>query len=64
MDDKYPSNDDEQQSVHLDFAYPDVPTTTCNRYNAELVQVEFAGHAAHFIALFFVDYCVAADSSS
>jgi hypothetical protein len=50
MDDRYPSTD-EQQSVHLDYAYPDV-ARDLNRW---LPLVKWLLAIPHFIALFFLD---------
>jgi Domain of unknown function (DUF4389) len=49
MDDRYPSTD-EQQSVHLDYAYPDVKRDL-NRW---LPLVKWLLALPHFIALFFL----------
>jgi hypothetical protein len=49
MDDRYPSTD-EQQSVHLDFAYPDVPRDL-NRW---LPLVKWLLAIPHWIVLFFL----------
>ena len=48
LDDRYPSTDDEQ-SVHLDFAYPD--TTRMNRW---LPLVKWILAIPHYIVLFFL----------
>jgi Domain of unknown function (DUF4389) len=49
MDDHYPSTD-EQQSVHLDFPYPDVP----RELNRWLPLVKWFLAIPHYIALFFL----------
>ena len=49
MDDRYPSTD-EEQSVHLDFPYPDVPRDL-NRW---LPLVKWLLAVPHFIVLFFL----------
>jgi hypothetical protein len=49
MDDRYPSTD-AQQSVHLDFAYPDVPRDL-NRW---LPLVKWLLAIPHWIVLFFL----------
>jgi len=49
MDDRYPSTD-EQQSVHLEYQYPDVPRDL-NRW---LPLVKWLLALPHFIALFFL----------
>jgi hypothetical protein len=50
MDDRYPSTD-EQQSVHLDYPYPDVERDL----NQWLPLVKWLLAIPHFIALFFLD---------
>jgi hypothetical protein len=50
MDDRYPSTD-EEQSVHLDFPYPDAQTGL-NRW---LPLVKWAMAIPHYIVLFFLD---------
>jgi uncharacterized protein DUF4389 len=49
MDDRYPSTD-EEQSVHLDFAYPDVR----GELNRWLPLVKWLLAIPHYIALFFL----------
>jgi hypothetical protein len=49
LDDHYPSTD-EQQSLHLDIAYPDVP----NELNRWLVIVKWFLAIPHYIVLFFL----------
>jgi hypothetical protein len=49
MDDRYPSTD-EEQSVHLDFPYPDVPRDL-NRW---LPLVKWFLAIPHYVALFFL----------
>lgn len=50
MDDRYPSTD-EEQSVHLDFPYPDVPQVL-NRW---LPLLKWLLAIPHYIVLFFLD---------
>jgi Domain of unknown function (DUF4389) len=50
MDDRYPSTD-EQQSVHLDFEYPDVPQVL-NRW---LPLVKWFLAIPHYVILFFLE---------
>ncbi len=49
MDDHYPSTD-EEQSVHLDFPYPDVP----HELNRWLPLVKWFLAIPHYVALFFL----------
>jgi hypothetical protein len=49
MDDRYPSTD-EEQSVHLDFAYPDAR----NELNRWLPIVKWLLAIPHYVALFFL----------
>jgi len=53
MDDRYPSTD-EEQSVHLDFPYPDVP----RELNRWLPLVKWFLAIPHYIVLFFLDIAV------
>jgi hypothetical protein len=53
MDDRYPSTD-EEQSVHLDFPYPDVP----RELNRWLPLVKWVLAIPHYVALFFLDIAV------
>jgi hypothetical protein len=50
MDDRYPSTD-EEQGVHLDYAYPDVP----NDLGRFLPLIKWLLAIPHFIALFFLN---------
>jgi hypothetical protein len=50
MDDRYPATDD-QQSVHLDYPYPDA----ANDLNRWLPLVKWILAIPHFIVLFFLD---------
>jgi hypothetical protein len=50
MDDRYPATD-EEQSVHLDFPYPDVP----QELNRWLPLVKWLLAIPHYIVLFFLD---------
>jgi hypothetical protein len=50
MDDRYPSTD-EEQSVHLDFPYPDVP----QELNRWLPLVKWFLAIPHYIVLFFLE---------
>src|SRR5438105_10529111 len=50
MDDRYPSTD-EEQSVHLDFPYPDVP----RELNRWLPLVKWLLALPHYVILFFLD---------
>jgi uncharacterized protein DUF4389 len=49
MDDRYPSTD-EEQSVHLDFSYPDVP----QELNRWLPLVKWFLAIPHYVVLFFL----------
>jgi Na+-driven multidrug efflux pump len=53
MDDHYPSTD-EEQSVHLDFPYPDVP----RELNRWLPLVKWVLAIPHYVVLFFLDIAV------
>jgi hypothetical protein len=53
MDDRYPSTD-EEQSVHLDFPYPDVP----RELNRWLPLVKWVLAIPHYVVLFFLDIAV------
>jgi hypothetical protein len=53
MDDRYPSTD-EEQSVHLDFPYPDVP----RELNRWLPLVKWVRAIPHYVVLFFLDIAV------
>src|SRR2546422_1029294 len=50
LDDTYPSTD-EEQSVHLDFPYPDVP----QQLNRWLPLVKWLFAIPHYVVLFFLD---------
>ncbi|MGO9322056.1 MAG: DUF4389 domain-containing protein [Solirubrobacteraceae bacterium] len=50
MDDRYPSTD-EEQAVHLDFGYPDVP----QELNRWLPLVKWLLAIPHYVVLFFID---------
>ena len=50
MDDRYPSTD-EEQGVHLDYPYPDVP----NELGRFLPVIKWLLAIPHFIALFFLN---------
>ena len=56
MDDRYPSTD-EEQAVHLDFAYPDAR----DELNRWLPLVKWFLAIPHYIVLLFL--CIAASSS-
>jgi hypothetical protein len=54
MDDRYPSTD-EEQSVHLDFSYPEVP----QELNRWLPLVKWFLAIPHYVVLYFLGIAVA-----